>query len=54
MRTIESALESHDPKENDVLELVQQLNAHMQKLKFVQQESIAHADRVAGAEPRKN
>ncbi len=54
MRTIESALESHDPKENDVLKLVQQLNVHMQKLKFVQQETIAHADRVPGAEPRKN
>ena len=53
MRTIESALESHDPKENDVLKLVQQLNVHMQKLKFVQQETIAHADRVPGDERRR-
>jgi hypothetical protein len=54
MRRIETALEYPDHREKDILELVQQLNVHMQKLKFVQQETIGHANRVPGAEPRKN
>jgi len=54
MRRIETTLEYPDASEKDILELVQQLNVHMQKLKFVQQETIVHANRVPGAEPRKN
>ena len=54
MRRIEIALESPNASEKNMLELVQELNVHMQQLKLVQQETIAHAKRVPGAAPRKN
>jgi hypothetical protein len=54
MRRIEIALANPNAGEKGILELVQQLNVHMQKLKLVQQETIAHAKRVPGAAPRKN
>jgi Domain of unknown function (DUF4350) len=54
MRTIESTLANPYSREETVLKLVQQLNMHMQQLKLVQQESIAHANRVPGAATRKN
>jgi len=54
IRSIESTLANPYSKEDTVLKLVQQLNVHMQQLKLVQQETIAHANRVPGAAPRKN
>jgi hypothetical protein len=54
MRTIESTLIDPTSSEKIVLDLVQQLNVHLQKLKFVQQETMAHAKRVPGAATRKN
>jgi len=54
MRTIEATLANPYSKEEAVLKLVQQLNVHMQQLKLVQQETIAHAKRVPGAATRKN
>jgi hypothetical protein len=54
MQTIESTLMNPDCSEKTVLNLVQQLNVHMQKLKLVQQETMAHAKRVPGAATRKN
>ena len=54
MHTIETTLANPYSKEETVLKLVQDLNAHMQQLKLVQQESIAHANRVPGVAARKN
>ncbi len=54
MHRIETALANPNAGEKGILELVQQLNVHMQQLKLVQQETIAHAKRVPGAAPRKN
>jgi hypothetical protein len=54
IRRIEAALASPNAGEKNMLELVQQLNVHMQKLKLVQQETMAHAKRVPGAATRKN
>jgi len=54
MRRIEIALANPNAGEKGILELVQQLNVHMQQLKLVQQETIAHAKRVPGAATRKN
>lgn len=54
MRRIETALANPGIGEKSILELVQQLNVHMQQLKLVQQETIAHAKRVPGAAARKN
>lgn len=49
---IEEALDSGEPSEATVLELVQELNLHMHRLKLLPEETIIHGDRVPGTEPR--
>lgn len=52
---VESSLQAFDLREDRVLELVQSLNEHAQKLKLVsteEQEKTPHANRLQGADPR--
>jgi Domain of unknown function (DUF4350) len=51
LRRIDAALAQGEPSEDSALALTQELNLHMQNLKFVQENSI-HADRVTGAQAR--
>ena len=57
LRQIENALHNPELQETQVLELVQQLNRHAQKLKLnpmERQETDLHANRVPGAHARTN
>jgi hypothetical protein len=53
LRRIDGALAHADPSEQEALDLVQQLNDHIRKLKS-NQEHFVHADRVPGAQARQN
>ncbi len=49
---IENALDSGEPAEKTVLELVRELNRHMHNLKLLPEETFIHGNRVPGTEPR--
>jgi Domain of unknown function (DUF4350) len=53
LRRIEAALRQHEPDENLVLSLTQELNHHMQNLKLLEENAI-HGERVPGAQARAN
>jgi hypothetical protein len=53
LRRIEAVLRQHEPDENLVLDLTQELNRHMQNLKLLE-ENATHGERVPGAQARAN